>query len=204
MVYHHRPWITKHDQTISGVACHHRPWIAKLDMTPSGVAHHHGQWAIYMVKRHWLWQCHHRPCNVHTVEWLRAWHAIIVLGKIHDQTTFGVACYHLPSKTHTIGRRAAWHVRMEFRQHTRSDDVRRCMLSSPLGCTSGWITSVLACDHRPWETYTVELCRAWHALMNLGQHTRSANIGNGMPLSPLKKIHRVKRRQVWLAIISLG
>ena len=148
MVYHHRPWITKHDQTISGVACHHRPWIAKLDMTPSGVAYHHGQWAIYTVRRHWSWQCHHRPWNVHMVEWFRAWHAIIVLGKIHDQTTSGKACYHFPSKTHTIGRRAAWHVRMELRQHTRSDDVRRRILSSPLGCTSGWITSALECDHR--------------------------------------------------------
>ena len=128
VVYHHRPWITKQDQTISGVACHHCPWIAKLDMTPSGVAYHHGQWAIYTVRRHWSWQCHHRPWNVHMVEWFRAWHAIIVLGKIHDQTTSGKACYHFPSKTHTTGRRAAWNVRMELRQHTRSDDVRRCML----------------------------------------------------------------------------
>ena len=114
------------------MAGHHRPWIAKLDMTPSGVAYHHGQWAIYTVRRHWPWQCHHRPWNVHMVEWLRAWNAIIVLGKIHDQTTFGVACYHLPSKTHTIGQCAAWHDRMELRQHTRLDDFRRWMLSSPL------------------------------------------------------------------------
>ena len=140
VVCHHPPWITKQDQTISGMACHHRPWIAKHNQTTSGVAWHHGNWAIYTVLRRWLWQCHHRPWNVHTVGWLRAWNAFIVLGKIHDQTTSGVACYNCPSKTHRIERRAALHVRMELRQHTRSDDVRRFMLLSPLGCTGGWIT----------------------------------------------------------------
>ena len=101
----------------------------------------------------------------------------------HGRMTSSVACHHrpwkdtrsndvlrgmlsLPFTTHTIGRRVAWHIRMELRQHIRTDDVRRFIV------------------------------RPWHALMNLGQHTRSANIGNGMPLSPLKKIHRVKRRQV--------
>ena len=49
----------------------------------------------------------------------------------------------------------------------------------------------------------VELPRAWHTIMNLGQHTRSENIGHGMPLSPLNNVHMIKRRRVWLAIISL-
>ena len=40
--------------------------------------------------------------------------------------------------------------------------------------------------------------------MNLGKHTRSENIGHGMPLSPLNNVHRVKRRRVWLSIIALG
>ena len=72
----------------------------------------------------------------------------------------------LPFKTHTIGRRVAWHVRMELRQYIRTDDVRRFIV------------------------------RPRHALMNLGQHTRSANIRHGIPLSPLNNIHRVKRRRV--------
>ena len=131
---HHRPWIAYHDQTISGVACYHRPWIEKHDQTTSGEACHHGHWAIHTARRDRPWQCNHRPWNVHTVGWLRVWHAIIALGKIHD---------HCSLKTNTIGRRAAWHFCMELRQHTRSDNVRRRMLSSPLGSISGWITSVL-------------------------------------------------------------
>ena len=105
---------------------------------------------------------------------------------------FGVACYHCPSKTHTIGQHAARHVRMELRQHTWLDDIRHRMQSSPLGCTSGWITSVLEFHHRPWETYTVELRQAWHAVMNLGQHTRSETVRHDMPLSPLDSIHGQK------------
>ena len=63
--------------------------------------------------------------------------------------------------------------------------------------------SILECDHCPLKTYTVELRRAWHAIMNLGQHTQSENVRHVMPLSPLKNIHRVKRRRVWLSIIAL-
>ena len=47
-----------------------------------------------------------------------------------------------------------------------------------------WIPSSLLDNiHR------VEWCRAWHAIIALGQHTRSDNLGRGMLLSLLDTIH---------------
>ena len=148
--------------------------------------------------------CHHRLWAAHTVELCRAWHDISALGK-----------------------------------HTRSNDVRRYMPSpllesthrqttlgvvlpsSPYGSTHGPTPSGVACQHRLWAAQTVERHPAWHAIIALRQHTRSNNVGRGMPSPPLDKIHTrttsgvacyhvpwtaqtVKRCRALHAIIALG
>ena len=77
----------------------------------------------------------------------------------------------------------------------------------------------MACHHRPWKGNTVERRRSWHAITALGQHTRSDNVGRGMPSSPLdsthgrtasgvachnclKEAHKVERRRAWHTIIA--
>ena len=51
------------------------------------------------------------------------------------------------------------------------------------------MTSGVACHHRLWETYTVELRRAWHDITSFRQHTRSNDVVRGMPSSPLGSTH---------------
>ena len=94
--------------------------------------------------------CHHRLCAAQTVERRQVWHAIIALGRqtrsndvrhdipsppldsTHGRTTSGVACHHRLWAAQMVERRRAWHAIIAFRQHTRSNDVRRGMPSSRL------------------------------------------------------------------------
>ena len=79
----------------------------------------------------------------------------------------------------------------------------------------------MACHHHPWAAQTVGWRRASHAIIALGQHTRSHDVGGGMPSSPLGSTHgrttsgvachhspwtanTVKRREAWHAIIAFG
>ena len=118
--------------------------------------------------------CQHPLWAAHTVERRQAWHATIAfgqqtrsndvrngmppspLGSTHGRTTSSVACHHSPWMTNTVKQRQAWHAIIAFGQHTRSNDVRRGMPSSPLDNTQGWQR------------------RAWHDITALGLHTRSA------------------------------
>ena len=86
---------------------------------------------------------------------------------IDGQTTSGVACHHC-LWAQTFGRRRAKHAIIAFGQHTRSNDVRRGMPTSPLGSTQDRTMSGIACHHA--------IC----------QHTRSDDVGRGMPSLPLK------------------
>ena len=125
--------------------------------------------------------CQHHLWAAHTVERRRAWHSIIALGRhtrsndvrrdmpsppldsTHDRTTLGMACHHHLWAAQMVGQRRAWHAIVALGWQTRSNDVRRGMLSSPLGSTHG--------RHR----------RAWHAIMALGHHTRSNKVCRRMP-----------------------
>ena len=64
-----------------------------------------------------------------------------------------------------------------------------CMLSSPLDCTHGQITSGVACSNVPWAAHTVRKCRAWHDIIALGKHTQSEGVDHEMPSSPLDNTH---------------
>ena len=61
------------------------------------------------------------------------------------------------------------------------------MPSWPLSSTHGRMTSGVACHHRLWA-HTVERRLAWHAIFAFLQHTRSNDVGRGMPSSPFDSI----------------
>ena len=132
-----------------------------------------------------------------------------------------VACHHRLSAAYTVGRRRAWHAIIALGQHRRSDDVVRGMPSSPLDSTDGRPPSGVACHHRPWTAQMVERRRTCHAIITLGQHTRSDGVGRGMPSSPLGSTHgrtvssvackhrlwaahTVERCRAWHAITAFG
>ena len=121
--------------------------------------------------------------------------------------------------SHTVERRWAWHAIIAFGQYTRSNDVGRGMPSTPLDGKHGRTTSSVTCHHCLWTAYTVERRRAWHAIIAFGQHTRSNDVGRGIPSYPLEGKHgrttsgvtchhclwttnTVERRRAWHAIIA--
>ena len=53
----------------------------------------------------------------------------------------------------------------------------------------GRTTSTVECHHHPLMAYIVRLCRVWHAIISLGKHTPSGNVGCGIPSTPLEIIH---------------
>ena len=95
------------------------------------------------------------------------------------------------------------------------------MASPPLESTHDRTTSSVACHHRLWAAHTVERRWAWHDITAFGQHTRSNDVGRGMPSEPLDSTHgrttsgvafhhgpstthTVERRQAWHSIIAFG
>ena len=157
----------------------------------------------------------------HTVGRRRTWHAIIAFGQhtrsndvgrgvqslplcsTHGGMTSGVACHHRLWAAHTVEQRRAWHAIIALGRQTRSNDVRRGMPSSPLGSTNGRTMSGVTCHHRLWTTHIVERRRAWHAIIAFGQHTRSNDVGRGMP-SCLWEAYTGKRRRAWYDITAFG
>uniref|UniRef100_A0A3Q7HKW9 Uncharacterized protein n=1 Tax=Solanum lycopersicum TaxID=4081 RepID=A0A3Q7HKW9_SOLLC len=160
--------------------------------------------------------CHHSPWTENTIEQRWALHDITALG-LHassDDVGRGMTSSPLdsPHGRTTSGR--AWHAIISFWQHTRLNDVGRGMSSSPFGNTNGrttsgveshhrlwtishnWTASGVACHQSPWTPNTVERCRAWHAITTFGQHTRSNDVGRGMPSCPWTA-HMVERRWAW-------
>ena len=111
------------------------------------------------------------------------------LGSTHGQTTSGVACHHRLWTPQTVKRRRACHSIIAFGQHTQSNYVGRGMPSSPLGSTNGRTTSRVDVQHHLWAAHTVKRRRAWHAIIALGQHTRSNDVRRDMPSPPLDSTH---------------
>ena len=161
------------------------PWESTHGRTTSGVAFYHRLWAAQTVERR------------------QAWHAIIALGRqtrsddvrhymlsppldsTHGRTTSSVACHHRQGTTHMEGRRRACHAIIAFAQHRWSDDVGRGMPSPPLDSTLGRMMLGVACHPRPRTAHMVGLRRARHDITTFGQHTRSNDVGRGMPSPPL-------------------
>ncbi|TMW84675.1 hypothetical protein EJD97_024656 [Solanum chilense] len=160
---------------------------------------HHGPWLAHMVRRRWVWKtiielgqhtqgratsgvaCHNRPCKANTVRIGRACHVIIALG-LHTQSN-------------DVGRRNAI---------IALDDIRGVMRAWSMGSTHCQTMSRVACQYQSWLAHIIRLRRAWHAIMALGQHTRSDDVRCERPLSHLDSIHTVGQRLAWHDIISLG
>ena len=66
------------------------------------------------------------------------------------------------------------------------------MPSPHLDSTHGRTRSGVAFHHCLWAAHTVKRHRAWHAIIALGQHTRSNDVGCGMISSPLGSNTRSK------------
>ena len=138
-----------------------------------------------------------------------------------SKTTSGVACHHRSWAAHTIERRRVWHDITSLGLHAWSEDVGRGMTSPPLDNTHGRPTSGMACHHRLWAAHIVKRRQAWHDITAFGKHTRSNDVGHGMPSSPLGSTygrttsgkachhrvlaaHTVQRHRAWHAIIAFG
>ena len=89
----------------------------------------------------------------------------------HCQMMSGVASYYRPCTEHTIKCYWAWHACIALRQQTRSDNVGRGMLQSPLDSMYTWTT----------------LCM--HAIIALGLYTWSDEVGRGITECPLGSTH---------------
>ena len=76
-----------------------------------------------------------------------------------------VKCHHPLWTTQIVRRCKVWHAHMALGQHTRSDDIRRGMLSSPLGNICNQTTSGVACHHLSYVAHSVGQCRAWHPII---------------------------------------
>ena len=132
-----------------------------------------------------------------------------------------MACHHRLWAAHTVERRWAWHDITAFGQNTRSNDVERAMPTPPLASTHGRTTSSVAFHYLLWAAHTIELRRAWHAIIAFWKHKQSNHVGRGMPTSPLGSTHgrttsgmacqhhlweaqTVERRREWHANITFG
>ena len=169
------------------MALQHCLWTAytverrRCGMTSSPLGSTHGQTTSGVTCHHRLWTSHtvgnvgrgmtSPPFDCTHDRQYRAWHDITAVGK------------------HTSRQRRAWHDIISLGQHTRSDYVRRGMTSPPLDSTHSQTTSGVAFHHRLWAAQKVEPRSAWHANIPFGQHTRSNDIGRGMPSYPLDDKH---------------
>ena len=118
--------------------------------------------------------------------------------------TSSVAYHHFRLTEYMFRLRRPWHSIMALVQYTRSDDVKSGMTSLPLDII-----------------YHVGLCRACHAIISLGKHTRKNDDGHVIFSSPLEctqgrtasgvKCHHCtldrthgRTTSTWHTIIALG
>ena len=148
----------------------------------------HHLWEAQKVKHHKAWHAS-IAFGQHTDDRHRAWHDITSFGQrtrsndvdrdmtspplesTHGRITSGVACHHHLWAAQQVERRRAWHAIL------------------PLGSTHGRTMSGVACHYCLWVAQTVERRQAWHAIAAFGQHTRSNDVGRGMPSSQLGSTH---------------
>uniref|UniRef100_A0A3Q7GTG3 Uncharacterized protein n=1 Tax=Solanum lycopersicum TaxID=4081 RepID=A0A3Q7GTG3_SOLLC len=144
--------------------------------------------------------CHHRLWVAHTVERCRAWHDITTVGQLtrsndvgrgmpssplgstSGRTPSGMACHHRLWAAQTVERHWTWH-------------------------------DITALGHHPWSTWhditalraahTVKHRRDWRNTIAFGQHTRSNDVGRGMPYN-VWAAYTVERCRAWYAIIAFG
>ena len=149
-----------------------------------------------------------------------------------------MACHHRLWKAYMTRQHWVWDVIITFGMQTRSHDVGCCdaiialgknrrsnyvghlMQSFPFGQHTQMDYVDVACHHHHWIAHTDEQRRAWHTRMAIGQHTKSDDVGCGIPSSPWgslrgrmtssmsRHLHpwiaqTVGQRRAWHAIITL-
>ena len=112
--------------------------------TTSDVACQRCLWAAHTVERHQSWHEITSFGQRTQLNDVRRGMPSSPVGSTHGRTTLGVACRHRLRAAHTVGRRRRWHAIIAYGQHTRSNDIGRCMPSLPLGSTHGRTTSSVA------------------------------------------------------------
>ena len=131
--------------------------------TQSNDACHLRHWKTTMIRLCWVWHAINALGQHTRSEGVKYGMSSSSLDNTHDRTTSGEACRHRPWAAYTVKGRRAWHAVISFGQHTRTDYVKRGMLSSPLDCTYDWTMFGV------------------HAIIALGLHTGLDYVGGGMP-----------------------
>ena len=153
--------------------------------------------------------CPHGPWAAHTVNAERGITSLPV-GYTRGRMKSGVIWLLCLETVHTVGRHRTWHAIIAIGLHTRSNDVRRGMLSWSLAITHACTMSGVARHYRPctactrsdnvehgihhrhWTTYTIRLHRVWHVIIALVLHTRLNVFGHGNVLISFGKHTRSK------------
>ena len=130
-----------------------------------------------------------RSWTTHMVGRCRELHVIIAFGQYTLTNDIGCGMLSLPLDNRNGRTTLGVHAIIAIGQYTQPDDVGRGLPSSPLGSTHGRMTSGVTCYHCTWKENTIVRHRAWHAIIYLGQHIRSNDVGCGMPLSLLDCTH---------------
>ena len=157
----------------------------------------------------------------HTVGRCRAFHAIIALGW---QTWSNDVGRGMPSSllNGQHGRTTSGGIPSSHLGSTHGRTTSSVACHHPLWTSSHSRTALgVACHHCPLTDNAAERRQAWHAIIALGQHTRSNDVRRGITSPPfdsthsrttsgvachhrLWAAHKVERRQAWHAIIALG
>ena len=80
---------------------------------------------------------------------------LMLLEKVHDHTTSGLACHHLPCEAYTVEKRQAWHDIIALGQHTQSEGGKHDKPSSPLNKKHDRTILNFACLHRHWIAHII-------------------------------------------------
>uniref|UniRef100_A0A3Q7EUZ1 Uncharacterized protein n=1 Tax=Solanum lycopersicum TaxID=4081 RepID=A0A3Q7EUZ1_SOLLC len=136
---------------------------------------------------------HHSNWIIHMVEQRRLLNALISV--VHHTQRNNVGCGMRSSPLDSTNGRTTSddvrtsHAHVFLGNLTRSNDVKRGMPSWPLDRTHGWTTLGVACHHCPCIADKHGQHMALHAIIDLGQHTRSDKIVCEMPSLSFQKTH---------------
>ena len=115
---------------------------------------------------------------------------LLPLGNTHDQTTSVMACHHCPRTAQTVVLHQALHVTIAHGQHTQSDDVNRgnAIIAFVKHTRSDYV--VLYMTSWPFDSTRAQTTSVMeNAIIALGMHTWSDDVGHDIPSSPLKRKH---------------
>ena len=146
--------------------------------------------------------------------------SLFLLDFTHGRATSGLACLSTPWTTYTVGQCRSWITSYPL-------DITHGRTTSGMTChhipwtTHGQTKSSMSCHHRPWTAYKDGQCKTWRAIMVLGLHKGSDDVGSGIKSCHLESTynsttlgvvchhisliaHIIEQCRVWPAIITFG